>query len=410
MKYIINGKSNIIILTDEEKEELINKFISNNSSYDMAMFIITQDDISFEEMFLYGDFLNNSFYLETSQHILNYMIGLTEKNNFSEVLNIIQKMHVDVYIPTFGNLAYDKERFRIEDYTQSNILCSLIYYLVDFRKDEELKQLLHVVHSSGLFPEFIIDMIIFDDKVNFDYKIIKDVLFNEYLSRDSFINHFYLLVEKYDEEFLTELLLSIFSNKREMIEMLISLYNRYVFYKREDKFVTELNPLYNNEQYEGFDFILKRIKEVMLLDIETDFYYNFLDHGRRVFVGAKDRKRSFMYDNLVRWYTQLLESSSINRIFLEQEYVDMDKDFPLDKLEIMTLVSDTNCIAYILALTSFDLYDSLIRIINLSRFKFFQVRRRSGIEELIGELITEDTEDIFKQFLNNRFLCFIFSI
>lgn len=408
MRYILDGKSKLIVLTNDEREELIQKFITENKSYDMSMLIITQPDMTFNDLFVYGDFLSESFYLEVSQCILNYLISLTERGNFSEVIMVIQKMDMSVYIPTFGNLQYDKTKFRIEDYTQSNILCSLIYYLVEYRKDEELMQLLNILYTSNNFPEMVIDMIIFDSRVDFNYKIIKDVLFNEYLSRDVFLDNFYKLEIKYDEEFLTELLLSIFTNRVEMIEILIALYKRYVFYKSSSGYVTELNPIYNNEQYVGFEFILKRIKEIITLDVETDFYYNFLDKGKRAFINSNDRRRSIIYDNLEIWYTGILEKMIINKIFLEQNYVDKELSFPLNNLDIMILVSDVNCLSYILALTSFDIYNSLIRIINLSRFEFFKVRRKSGIEELIGDLIDEDNEHIYKNFLNNNFLCFIF--
>lgn len=407
-------KNKAIVLDNDEIQKLSIHFINKRMAKDMAMFIATQHGVDLRNLFIYGEFVEIEFYRNVTTEIFNFIRYLIDNNKSIDVLNILKKFYFETYVPS-NKRDYDYYKDHIEDYIQSELIDTIIYYLIELRKDEDLQLILGDIYGNATIPgPDIISYTVFHNKFDIDYKTLEYLINSEFVDYDVLMDNFYILLEKFDDEFIGELLLSIFSNKNERLGFALMLFRRYCVYNRfkDGKLVLECIPNYTSEQYKGFDFIKSKLRELIELDVETDFYYEFIDRGLTLFNEAEDKLRSNIYTKLNKWYVSKLENiGEISRIFINKGYVDRDKEFPLSDSEIRITASDINCLRFITAMESnMDLYDQVIRFINLSRFEFLQCRRKLGIEEMLTDLIYENGFEsylVFTKFNSHAFLSFI---
>lgn len=402
----LNTRNKITLLNNLEKEHLLTEFLRNEMYSDISYMILTLEYCDFFDLFIFGNFLDISIYRKISQEMFNYYKLLIDKELYSDAIKIIYKMNFNKYINTYKNQF--NNNFNIEDFIQSELIDSMLSYLHQLRLDDQLQLILSDIYANKDIPgEDIIREFIYNPDLNIDYKTLEFCLNNEFISHDVFINNFYFLLERYDDEYLTEILFRIFDNKDEILGYSLILYKKYLVEKRNGEYI--ISPLinYSMDQYKGFDFIRKVIQDKILVDVETDFYYEFLDRGRNTFIKANDKRRSVLYEKLNDWYLSILENNLIKPIFLKQIYVDKDSNFPLSHEDLLLIVSDTISFGYILDLDEFSLYEQIIRLINLSRFSFFQLRRKAGIESIINRNLSDYNYEVFMSFIKSDFLAFV---
>lgn len=402
----LNTRNRVVLLNNMEKEHLLTEFLRNEMYSDISFMILTLDDCDFFDLFMFGNFLDVNTYRKISQEMFNYFKLLIDKEMYSEAIKIIYRMNFNTYINTYKNKSSDN--FPVEDYIQSELIDSMLNYLYQLRLDDQLQLMLSDIYAHKDIPgSDIIREFMYNPELNIDYRTMEFCLNNEFINHDDFINNFYFLLDRYDDEYLTEILFRIFDNKDELLGYSMILFKKYLVEKRNDEYQLSLLIDYTVDQYRGFDFIRKVIQDKLLVDVETDFYYEFLDRGRNIFIKANDKRRSVMYEKLNDWYLTLLENNLIKPIFLKQQYVDKDSKFPLNHEDLLLLVSDTISFTYILDLDEFSLYEQIIRLINLSRFSFFQLRRKAGIESIINRNLSDYNQDVFMSFVRSDFLAFV---
>lgn len=403
---LLNTRNSFVLLTAEEKEHIVSEFIRNKMYKDLAMFISTTESVNFTDLFIYDNFLDISVYRLISQEIFNYFKVLIDKDNPSEAIKIIYKMYFNTYINTYRN-KYNIN-MNISDFIQSELIDSMLNYLVQLRLDETLHIILGDIDSNINIPgyQIIIDFI-FNEELNIDYKTIEYCFYNEFIGHEDLIDNFYYLIERYDEEYLTELLYRIFDNREELLGYAQLLYKRYSVNYIKNGYDLSYLDCYSLNQYKGFDFIKKIVQDKLLVDMEMDFYYEFISNGLNMFTETNDLRRIKIYESLSKWYVDILESHKIKSIFFQQNYVDKDESFPIEDEDILLMVSDLNTMGYLLKLEDLALYDQIIRLINISRFEFFKVRRKSGIERLISKTINDYNRDTIENFIKTDFLSFI---
>lgn len=404
----LNSRKKIVLLKNNEKEQLISHFFRNNMYGDICYLIMTLEDCNLEDLFIYGDFINIEEYRKVSQEIFNYFKLLIDKKMYSDALKFIYKFSFSKYINSYTS-TYNVMEHSSSDFVQSELIDSFLSYLYQLRLDSELQILISDIYANTDIPgSDIIKDFIFNSKIDLDYKSLEFCLDNNFLSHENLIDNFYIFLNKYDDDFLQDILLKIFDNRDEILGYSLLLYRRYSVNKSKDgEFVLERLINYTVDQYKGFDFIKRIVQERILLDMETDFYYEFLDMGRTVFVRTNDKRRTIIYEKLNSWYIKILENNSIKSLFLKQEYVDNDTDFPLEQEDLLLMVSDTVTLTYILELDTFPLYEQIIRLINLSRFKFFKLRRKSGIESLLAGNISDYNYEVITSYTKYDFLTFV---
>lgn len=403
----LNTRNPIVLLNTDEREYLISEFIRTDRHYDLALMLSTLEGCMIDDMFIYGEFINLETYRKISQEVFNYFQILINKELYSEASKIIYKFRFNHYINS-NEEQFNNKCHLISDYIQSELVDTMLKFLVELRLDYQLQVLLTDIYGNDNIPgDSIIENWVFRKVSEFDFRTLEYCITQGFISHEKLIDNFYTLLDKYDDDFLTELLFRIFDNQHEILGYSQLLFKKYSIEKKQDSYYLNQIYLYNTDQYRGFDFIRNIIRERLLVDMETDFYYNYLEKGRSIFIRETDKLRGGIYTKLNDWYLNILENDLIKSIFLKQDYVDKDSSFPLKDEDILILVSDVNTYGYLLELEEMDLYDMIIRLINISRFSFFKVRRKSGIENLLRKNVSDYNYLVINDFSRGDFLAFV---
>lgn len=382
------------LISREEKTHILKEFISKNMYKDLAYFFITQDDIEMNDIFIFENFIDKEFYINVFKEIFLYFINTIENRssvNFDAFRRTISKFDFTHYIKGTDLITPREVKENVRSYVCSSYIETVIKYLTDLRLDDSLNIFISELYNNKYIPgEYIISNIICDDRFEFNFKTIEYCIHNSLISIEEFVDTFYIYKSRYDDDFLNNQLFELFYDKNNMLILLKILFNKYYIHEdKTGKIVMEYACLYSSlEQYKGVEYIRKFLMDILKNDIERDLFFDFIEKGRNHFIACSDKVRAIIYDKLFNWYADNLDSDKFSENFLNKKYVDTYEEFPLSHEDILKMMSDVNTLNYLSNYEEFDTYNSFIRMINISRFKFFSYRRSGGINSMISRVYT----------------------
>lgn len=394
----------------DEVEHIIGEMVHRNMSSDLAnMFLRTENIIDMDDIFIMGAFKENEFYEDVFKNLFQFFIQTIEfqKDEFTAMEKIINKLDFTHYIPLTYSLNRNEKIEHLKSYYQSKLLDSIIHYLIDLRLDDALKvTLISIKENTNIPGPYIINSIYYDERFELNFKVVKFMIENELIDITSFIDNMHKMFKIYDTEFINDVLYDMFVFRENILLFLQVVYSYFIIYPSSDK---RFNCDYIGPEHlrESIDYLKRFIKDIIITDIERDFFYEYVSPGRDRFQAAGDKYRSNSYSKLYDWYADNLESDLFMNNFLNNLYVDIDGSRPLDNDELLTMGSDLNTIRYIVEMDHMTPYDLFVRTINLSRFELFTYRRERSIGEVLERNMDNNTAMFIRMALDNNLVAFL---
>ncbi|MGL5316960.1 MAG: hypothetical protein ACRC92_27120 [Peptostreptococcaceae bacterium] len=377
-----------VILKPEEKEKVLAELISSRRHYDLAMFICTQNYNSFEDIFLYGGLIEDSFYMNVFTEIYKYYVALiVNDHSVLATTSVTNKIKLNRFVDPSEPFIQFKGRGI--DYYISNLILSIAYYFADLRLDDNLNEFLSdIFHNESIPGEEIVRGICSQKPIELSVPVLKHIIYYDMISIKNLLP---IIVKKHKEVSdydIEDILHNLLLDRDLIIPCIRELLKRYYVVKSPREVVYNGNI----EDKEAWDLIRTYVSEIVKIDVEMDFYNDYVEPGLSVFLECGDKRRSMIYSKLQDWYIKNIESSAFIDTFCEQEYVDKSEAFPLSHEEVLTIVSDINTLEYLGDITDLSLYQQFIRYININRFDFIKIRHKAGIEDIVSDILDIETD------------------
>ena len=369
-------------LDDSAKDYLIKNLTTHDAPYDLCMIFITQDNIRSDELFKYKYFTNDKFYYNVFNFMFNYTINKIEKGRFKDVIrDILPKLDCSYYINRYNKDMYMDENFMVTKYLQDVMLYMMknmeVYNVINF---------IHLIHSNINIDHSVVQNILLQNKEFHDFNIVKYMILEGLFSVDFIM----LMIEKlnayYDKGMLKELLSYVYYNKDRLLDILFYTMDKFDIYEDKGKWKISINKfkVTTKNGRDFYTFLREHLITIFDAELETEIF-DFINKPYAMYMSTGNKMYSDIFKRFMLWLTSRDRVKTRCKNYIKYGIEEGWDLFSKD--ELSTIQNNLFVISYINDLTSLSPFNMFLRVINLSRFIFFQFGNRNAIISRLNSVI-----------------------
>lgn len=369
-------------LEEGAKDYLIKNLTTHDAPYDLCMIFITQENIRSDELFRYKYFTNDKFYYNVFNFLFNYTINKIEKDRFKDVIkDILPKLDCAYYINRYNKDMYIDENFMVTKYLQDIML-----YMMKHMEAYNVINFIHLIHSNINIDPSVVQNILLQNKEFHDFNIVKYIIL-EGLFNVEFIM---LMIEKlnmyYDKGMLKELLSYVYYNKDRLLDILFYTMDKFDIYENKGKWKISINKNKVNTKNgrDFYTFLRSHLITIFDAELETEVF-DFINEPYAMYMSTGNKMYSDIFKRFMLWLTSRdrvkTKCNNYIKYGVEEGWDLFSKD------ELSVIQNNLFVLSYINDLVSLSPFNMFLRVINLSRFIFFQFGNRNAILARLNNVI-----------------------
>lgn len=386
-----------IFISDEEKEELMSKFIVNNNYEDMANFFISQNYITSEDVFEYH-FLstNRKYYLNVFQHIINFLLDPKNTHNFKKYMgNIIQKLHINCY-------KYSK-CFNGKTIDRDLILCSFLTDVVEqLAINSRTSDLLFVIVSLCDVETINVEVVkrlIATNKQSYIFgSVVEEIVSSRYLPLEDTLDIIEYRFGQTLNSDITSYFRMLYRTEDDLVSIVNLMLTKYDFTFKNNK--CKMKCLYRGKRRMFYEFLRKYLSESIIPIAENELFsiMNTIKNNSQT-LGFFEFAR--ISSNIIEFLksTHRFQTFLINRNTIGSESTYSDISFS----DVMYLQRNMDLMEYIAEIETLETFPLFIRLFNIGRFNFLSPSRQMPIiKAYLSSRLRENDGNLYMLALDNR--------
>lgn len=372
-----------MFLEEDAKDYLIKNMTIQDTPYDLCMIFITQDNIRSSDLFKYKYFTEEIFYYNIFNYLFNYTVNKIEKDRLKDVIrDILPKLDCDYYM-----FKYDKSKFIDKNFMVSKYLEDILIYLMKTKEPYDVIGFIHLINSNINIDPSVVQNILLQNKIFHDFTIMKFII-SEGLFELDFIM---LMLEEcnkyYDKNMLIELLSYIYYSKDKLLNILFFTMDKYDIYEYKQTYKIKLNKnkVRTKNGKDFYTFLRSHLKNVFNGELENEVY-EFINEPYAIYMQLGNKQYADLFKKFLLWL-----SSRDRRHTKCENYIKygIEEGWDLFSVEELNVVQNNLFVLnYINDLSKLSPFQLFLRVINLSRFIFFQFGNRNAIITRLNNLIS----------------------
>ena len=382
----------------EELEYIIAQMSHKNMSQDLAMFFITQDYVTVNDIFYHSFFTQPQFYVDVFKSILDYAVYMIKQYRSDEICrDILMKLScfdystelvvngrtnpdalvselIEKMLMAFQEFGAPQDISIAVSIIQDNPNISssvLKYILLHNRRLDSLDMFLNIMSSGYFNYQDTIDLLIHRNTYT-DYTTIDDFLYRILLDTDAVIPFLYSVMQRFAIYTNQDGSMSVYhkskdKNEIELLNHLREFLFNYIFGVAETDLFNCVNGIYaqaKNENNTAAQLIFNQY-QLWVTDKErfNTRVANYTDHHYEEPVNMFDEQiwHDFRYNAYIINYITNLESSDNFMVFIKCFNINRlrifkDGNSELAKLIMERLTKDENTANYVMAGLDLNVY------------------------------------------------------
>ena len=384
-------------LEDGAKDYLIKNLTTYDAPYDLCMIFITQDNIRSDELFKYKYFTTDTYYYNVFNFMFNYTIDKLKKDRFKDVIrDIIPKLDCDYYTHT-----YNKKLFIDPNFIVSKYLEDVLLYIMKNMESYDVINFIHIIHSNTNIDPSVVQNILLRNKEFHDFNIMKYMITEGLFTLEFIMLMLEELNKYYDKGMIAELISYVYYNKDKLLDILFYTMDKYDIYNDKNKWHIKLNKfkVTTKNGRDFYTFLRRHLIKIFDGELESDVF-EFVNEPYAIYMSNGNKVYSEIFKKFLFWLSSRDRTKSKCENYIKYG---VEEGWNLYTENELHLIQDNLfVISYLNEINKLDPFRLFLRVINLSRFLFFQFGNRNSIIVRLNMLI--ETYGYYIENANNMYL------
>lgn len=366
----------------EELEFIIPQMSAKNMYEDLAMFFITQDNVSCDDIFMHDFFTPPQFYVDVFKSILSYSVYMIKNYRSDEICrDVIMKLscfshQTELVIDGLVN----------KDAIISEFIEKLLLAFQEFGSQQDLSIAMGMICENQNISSSVIKHILINnrrlDSMDVFLNIISSGYFNYQDTIDLLINR----NEYTDYTTIDDFLYRILIDENEVIPFLYSVMQRFTMFQTQDGSIDVVHKSKDKNEIDLLNHLREFLFNYIFGVAETELF-SLVNYIYTQYKNENNPAMQMVYNKYQLWVTNIERFNT--RV---QNYTDHHYEEPVDMYDESIWQEfryNPNIISYIADLESSTNFGVFIKCFNIMRLRIFQ-DGNTELSKIIMENLTYD--------------------